>query len=128
MHYALSADEFSHALDMVKESVVILNDDGQILWANKKTQTLFNFNLQKKTGVIYYSNKKIIRKFSTNTKNKTLINEYIGFNWYLEMYKSKIKNKIFKTEFIKKHNYINFPLIKAKKIYFWKWGGREKFI
>lgn len=46
MHYALSADEFSHALDMVKKSVVILNDDGQILWANKKTKTLFNFNSQ----------------------------------------------------------------------------------
>lgn len=91
--------------------------------------TLFNFNLQKKTGVIYYSNKKIIRKFSTNTKNKTLINEYIGFNWYLEMYKSKIKNKIFKTEFIKKHNYINFPLIKAKKIYFWNTlKENEKYI
>lgn len=50
MHYALSADEFSHALYMVKESVVILNDDGQILWANKKTKTLFNFNSQELKG------------------------------------------------------------------------------
>ena len=32
--------------------------------------TLFNFNLKKNTGVIYYTNKKIIRKFSINKKKK----------------------------------------------------------
>ena len=32
--------------------------------------TLFNFNI-KKTGVIYYPEKKIIRKFSTDKNKKT---------------------------------------------------------
>ncbi len=34
--------------------------------------TLFNFNIKKKTGVIYYPEKKIIIKFSTD-KNKKKI-------------------------------------------------------
>ena len=81
--------------------------------------TLLNFNLQKKTGVIYYPEKKIIRKFSINKKNKKLKNEFDGFNWYLHKYKKNIGKKNLKLKFIKDHNYINFPIIKASKKQFW---------
>mgnify|MGYP006109641203 CR=1 FL=1 len=81
--------------------------------------TLFNFNLKKNTGVIYYTNKKIIRKFSINKKKKKMLNEFNGFNWYLEKSKHKLNNKKFNVELIKKNNYINYPIIKAIKVPFW---------
>ena len=46
--------------------------------------TLFNFNLAKSTGVIYYSKNNIIRKFSLTTNKRKLLNEYKGFKWYFK--------------------------------------------
>lgn len=82
--------------------------------------TLFNLNLKKKTGVIYYTNKNIIRKFSIDSQKRKLINELNGFNWYLGEYRRKIKKIKFKSKHNQKHNYIDYPLIKATKIPFWK--------
>ena len=81
--------------------------------------TLFNFNLAKSTGVIYYSKKDIIRKFSLTTNKRKLLNEYKGFKWYFEKSKIKIKNKTPLIEYFKKENYINLPLIKGNKVPFW---------
>lgn len=82
--------------------------------------TLFNFNIKKKTGVIYYPEKKIIRKFSTDKNKKKLSNEFDGFNWYLKKTNFNLENKNKRLKYFKKENFINFPLIKAYKIPYWK--------
>ena len=81
--------------------------------------TLFNFNLAKSTGVIYYSENNIIRKFSLNTNKRKLLNEYKGFKWYFKKSKIKIKNKAPLIEYFKNENYLNLPLIKGNKVPFW---------
>lgn len=81
--------------------------------------TLFNFNLAKSTGVIYYSENNIIRKFSLNTNKRKLLNEYKGFKWYFKKSKIKIKNKTPLVEYFKNENYLNLPLIKGNKVPFW---------
>ena len=82
--------------------------------------TLLNYNLEKKTGVIFYSDKKIIRKFSTdNKKNILLNNEYNGFKWYFSKTKKNYMHQMHKRKLIKNKDYIDYPLIKGKKIPFW---------
>ena len=81
--------------------------------------TLFNFNLAKSTGVIYYSKNNIIRKFSLTTNKRKLLNEYKGFKWYFKKSKIKIKNKAPLIEYFKNENYLNLPLIKGNKVPFW---------
>ena len=80
--------------------------------------TLFNFNIKKKTVVINYPDKKIIRKFSTDKNKKKLSNEFNGFNWYLRKSNFNLEKK--KLKYFKQENFINFPLIKAYKIPYWK--------
>ncbi len=82
--------------------------------------TLLNYNLKKKTGVVFYSDKKIIRKFSTNGKKNILLNnEYNGFKWYLSKTKKSYMYQLYKKKLIKNINYIDYPLIKGRKISFW---------
>jgi hypothetical protein len=81
--------------------------------------TLLNYNLEKKTGVVFYSDKKIIRKFSTNGKKNILLNnEYNGFKWYLSKTKKSYMYQLYKKKLIKNINYIDYPLIKGRKISF----------
>lgn len=81
--------------------------------------TLINFNLNKKTGVIFFPEKKIVRKFSILKKNNKFIkNEFDGFNWYYNRIKKK---KYFKKKIIlkKNNNFIDTSLIKGKNIKYW---------
>ena len=45
----LSIDGYSHALNMVKESVIILDGNGLIIWLNNKTELIFNTNAKELT-------------------------------------------------------------------------------
>ena len=80
--------------------------------------TLFNYNLDKKTGVIYYPQKKIIRKFTSNSKNLILLkNEYKGFNWYQSRCKIIFKSSSKVISYKKK--YIDLPIFKGRQNKFW---------
>jgi len=53
MHSKLSSDKFSHALNMVKEPVIILNHEEEILWVNKQTETTFGFSSKDLVGMAF---------------------------------------------------------------------------
>lgn len=82
--------------------------------------TTLNFNISKRTGIIFYSGSNIIRKFTLNKNSFFLRNEINGFEWYVSKVKKKIfyKNLSFKTKLEK--NYIDFPIFKGRKYSFWK--------
>lgn len=85
MHYALSIDGLSHALNVVKESVIILKDDGTILWANKKTLMLFGFDLQELKGKAFLA-------LITNNKNQKIsanLTHFLAENDLLQSNKTK---------------------------------------
>jgi len=87
MHYALPTDGFSHALNMVKESVVILNDDGEILWLNKKTETIFDSSSEELKGESFL--KLITTSDNHLANNKKSLTAFIADNDFLQFDKPK---------------------------------------
>ncbi|SFB77721.1 EAL domain-containing protein [Pseudoalteromonas denitrificans] len=83
--YQLSAVEFSHALDMVEESVIILNEAGQILWANRNTKTIFGYAINELEGKEFHRflipprfwshHHKQFKQFLADNKNSLLSRE-----------------------------------------------------
>ena len=60
--------------------------------------TLFKLDTKKKIGVLFDNKSNTIKKFylTPRNKDKELINEFLGFQWYIKkLYKKKlIPNKI----------------------------------
>lgn len=82
--------------------------------------TLLNYNLNKKTGTIYYPKEKIIRKFARDKKSLILLNnENRGFNWYRSQFNKNSKCLIKKSLF--KNFYIDYPIFYGKEIFFWNY-------
>ena len=77
--------------------------------------TLISFNKDRKIGVLYLPQKKIIRKFSLDkNKNKLINNEHEGIKWYYQRC-SKKKNKLTKRE----NDFLDIDIIKGEQIKFW---------
>ena len=77
--------------------------------------TLISFNKNRKIGVVYLPQKKIIRKFSLEKKkNKLINNEHEGIKWYYSRC-SKKKNKLIKRE----SDFLDIDIIKGEQIKFW---------
>ena len=77
--------------------------------------TLISFNKDRKIGVVYLPQKKIIRKFSLDKKkNKLINNEHEGIKWYYSRC-SKKKNKLIKRE----SDFLDIDIIKGEQIKFW---------
>ena len=77
--------------------------------------TLISFNKDRKIGVLYLPQQKIIRKFSLDKKkNKLINNEHEGIKWYYPRC-SKKKNKLTKRE----SDFLDIDIIKGEQIKFW---------
>jgi len=82
--------------------------------------TLFKLDTKKKIGVLFDNKSNTIKKFylTPRNKDKELINEFLGFQWYIKkLYKKKlIPNKIILK---KKTNSLIFPVFKGTHFKFW---------
>jgi len=84
--------------------------------------TLFKIDIKKKNGVLFDSNNNLIKKFylgnKNKNKNKQLINEFSGYQWYFQ-HLNKIK--LYKKKFVvqKKFNSIVLPTLQGQQYKYW---------